>query len=167
MIRKCSPLPAVNPSSWRETDGWSTMPRRVGDSLRDTMGIYTGAKRHARPPSDKKNNRTGTRSKRRESRRVSSEVTAQHRKARLVDSGWFMGTRSRVSGELAGSSESRRPSPQLGRAGPKLPAIGSSTVLGRRGGPRAGGQQQRYKRLLRCYAAGAVTASSLRQRVHR
>jgi hypothetical protein len=47
-----------------------------------------------------------------------------------------MGCRSRVSGELAGSSESRRPSPQLGRAGPKLPAIGSSTQLGRRGGPR-------------------------------
>ena len=56
-----------------------------------------------------------------------------------------MGTRSRVSGELAGSSESRRPSPQVGRAGPKLPTIGSSTELGRRGGP--GGQ--RYNKSLR------------------
>ena len=103
----------VNPSTLVK-DGQSTHDCRVGqaDSLWSTMGIYTEAKTHARPPSDK-NNRTDTRRKRRESRRVSSEVTAQQPQARLVDSGWLMGTRSRVSGKLAGSSES----------GPKVPSV--------------------------------------------
>jgi hypothetical protein len=65
-----------------------------------------------------------------------------------------MGDCSRLSGKLAGSSESRRPSPQLGRAGPKLPAIGLSTALGRRGGPK--GQRCRPQ-ATGYYAAGAVT----------
>lgn len=60
-------------------------------------------------------NRIDTRGKRCEQK---SEVTAQQ--ARLVDAGWFMGSCSRVSGKLAGSSESHPASPQrAGGGGPK------------------------------------------------
>jgi hypothetical protein len=86
LTRKCSPLPAINPST-QARDGQLTHVAEEGRLIRfgARWGIYTAVKTHARPPSDKKNNRTDTRGKRRESGERVSEVTAQHSKL-----GWWI-----------------------------------------------------------------------------
>jgi hypothetical protein len=69
---KCSPLPVINPST-QARDGQLTADAEEGRLIRfgARRGTYTAVKTHARPPSNKKNNRTDTRGKRRESGRVS------------------------------------------------------------------------------------------------
>ena len=160
----------VNPSTPVE-DGQSKHDCRVGQagSLWSTTGIYTEAKTHARPPSDK-NNRTDTRRKRRESRRVSSEVTAQQPQARLVDSGWLMGTRSRVSGKLAGSSESGQrcpPSPQAGKGGPKATTDRLVHTAGSARWTKHQAPRGQRCRLLSLTALVTTTTTGRRQGVHR
>jgi len=95
-------------------------------------------------------------------------VTAQQ--ARLVDSGWFMGTRSRVSGKLAGSSESHPELHSSGGAlgdGPKATIDrGLSTVLGRRGGPVDSATTLRAQSLLGGAATAVYTARSPAGRLH-